>query len=270
MATMANEVKHVDKSVRGVRHPGFRGHIGIARTDITPPVGIFCRNWGAARNDTAVGIHRPLTLTVLTLQEMPESLPLVLVDADLGWWAHMAFEQKFRSSVLRELKLPAENYMFSCTQTHSTPPLCEPEPQWKGGDLLSAYVERLLPTVIATTRQALALAGPATLEWHTGSCALASNRDLPDGHRIVCGFNPALPADNTLLVGRVSAPSGKILATITDYACHPTTLAWENQLISPDYVGAMRETVQQNTGGAPGPVPAGCVGRIGAAVPIRG
>ncbi len=29
-----------------------------------------------------------------------------------------------------------------------------------------------------------------------------------------------------------------------NYACHPTTLAWENTLISPDYVGAMREVVE--------------------------
>jgi hypothetical protein len=35
---------------------------------------------------------------------------------------------------------------------------------------------------------------------------------------------------------------------VVNYACHPTTLAWENTLISPDYVGAMREVVEQATG----------------------
>ena len=30
---------------------------------------------------------------------------------------------------------------------------------------------------------------------------------------------------------------------MVNYACHPTTLAWQNTLISPDYVGAMREVV---------------------------
>ena len=29
-----------------------------------------------------------------------------------------------------------------------------------------------------------------------------------------------------------------------NYGCHPTTLAWENTLISPDYPGAMREALQ--------------------------
>jgi hypothetical protein len=32
-----------------------------------------------------------------------------------------------------------------------------------------------------------------------------------------------------------------------NYACHPTTLAWQNKLISPDYIGAMRETVETET-----------------------
>src|SRR5690606_7871979 len=39
----------------------------------------------------------------------------------------------------------------------------------------------------------------------------------------------------------------QVIATIINYACHPTTLAWDNRLISPDYVGAMRETVEAYT-----------------------
>jgi hypothetical protein len=38
------------------------------------------------------------------------------------------------------------------------------------------------------------------------------------------------------------------LATVVNYACHPTTLAWENTLISPDFPGAMRDVVEQATG----------------------
>jgi hypothetical protein len=234
-----------------MKHAGFSGRIGVARADITPPAGIFARTWGAAKHDIAKGVHRPLTLTILTLQDGPQSPPLVLIDTDLGWWGSLSFERKFRKRVLAELKLTDKQYLFSCTQTHSVPPITKPEADWKGGDLLSAFVERLFSTVVEMTRQALAAAQPATLDWHTGRCALASNRDLPQGNRIVCGFNPANPADDTLLVGRVEDEAGTIMATIVDYACHPTTLAWDNELISPDYVGATRETIQQNTGGAP-------------------
>ncbi|NCO34315.1 MAG: hypothetical protein GW893_10730, partial [Armatimonadetes bacterium] len=85
--------------------PIFTGHIGVAREDITPPVGIYCRNWGAATHDAAEGIHRPLTLNVLSLQREPNGTPCVLVEADLGWWRSLETERRFREQVLQELSL---------------------------------------------------------------------------------------------------------------------------------------------------------------------
>jgi hypothetical protein len=60
----------------------------------------------------------------------------------------------------------------------------------------------------------------------------------------VCGLNPDGPTDDTLLVSKIMAESGKLIGTLVNYACHPTTLAWQNTLISPDYIGALRETVE--------------------------
>ncbi len=64
-----------------------------------------------------------------------------------------------------------------------------------------------------------------------------------------CGYDPATPADDTVLIARAHAEDGTLLATLVNYACHPTTLAWDNTLISPDYPGAMRETIEAATGG---------------------
>src|SRR5687768_7664886 len=41
---------------------------GVARGDITPPVGMYHRMWGAATHDRSTGVHRPLTATVLALR----------------------------------------------------------------------------------------------------------------------------------------------------------------------------------------------------------
>ena len=67
-------------------------------------------------------------------------------------------------------------------------------------------------------------------------------------------------------MGRVTADAdGRVVGTIVNYACHPTTLAWENTLISPDYIGAMRETVESHTGGAPCVFLQGASGELGPA-----
>ena len=244
-----------------ISHSTWTGLVGAARADITPSVGIFCRNWGAAVHDTAQGIHRPLFLTAIAIQENPSELPLVLVDLDLGWWGSLTYERAFRQRITSSLGLPAERFLWCVTHTHAAPPLSQPEPQWPGGDILSAYLVTLEQVVIETARKAIAAVEPATIDWHHGRCALATNRDLPDpsrratqpsgAPRIVCGYNPAIPADDTLVVGRVTAASGRLVATLTNYACHPTTLAWDCDLVSPDFVGAMRETIQEGTGGAP-------------------
>ena len=83
-----------------------------------------------------------------------------------------------------------------------------------------------------------------------GRCGLAANRDFwdEDAGRFACGFNPGAPADDTLLVGRVTGGDGAILATLFNYACHPTTLAWDNRLLSPDYIGAAREVLEHAFG----------------------
>jgi hypothetical protein len=236
------------------RQTAFHGTVGIARRDITPPAGIYCRNWGAAQHDVAEGVHRPLTLTALTVSSECMQNPLILIDADLGWWHSIAAENQFRSGLLADLGISEDRLLFCLSHTHSAPPLCsEPSPSWSGGELLPVFLQQIRTAALEAVRDALRTACPSILEWHVGMCRLATNRDLrdPDSDRILCGFNPAGDADQTVTVGRVTGSSGSIRATIVHYACHPTTLAWQNRLISPDFVGMMRSTVEEGTEHAP-------------------
>jgi len=227
----------------------FRGLIGVAREDITPPVGIYARSWGAAKHDVAEGIHRPLTLTCLTFQVDANEPPLVLIAADLGWWRSRQDEWAIRGPVLEALKLHESRLMFCLSHTHAGPGIQRDNADRPGGHLIAPYQEEVRDAAVRAARRAIEGPQPATLTWRYGRCDLATNRDLPDpnGKRVIVGFNPAIPADDTLLVGRVTADSGRIIATIANYACHPTTLAWDNRLISPDYAGAMRDIVETRT-----------------------
>ena len=70
--------------------------------------------------------------------------------------------------------------------------------------------------------------------WADGRCNLARNRDLVlDSETFLCSVNPDGPSDDTVLVGRVTDASGKIIATMVNYACHPVSLGGGNKLISP-------------------------------------
>lgn len=233
---------------------GFAGLGGVARRDITPPVGIFSRCWGAAKHECAEGVHRPLSLTALALrQEGPGvAAPLVMVSVDGAWWQGgegAAMHARLSAAV----GLPPENLWIGLTHTHAAVPLVKEEDGGPGAALLQAYLGELEASAEAAIREALRTLAPVTVDFEAGLCQLAVNRDLrlPDGTGWVVGLNPCAPADATLVVGRVLGADGRSLATLVNYACHPTTLAWENRLLSPDFCGSLRETVERATGGAP-------------------
>ena len=242
-----------------VRPSAFAGRVGLARRDTTPPEGIYARMWGAASHDLAEGVHRPLTATALALQAQG-GRPRVLVALDIALLGDLggadgrdSDAERVVGPALAELGLERGELLVNCSHTHAAPWAAMSRSHNPGGELIGPYLDQLGAAVLEVSREAVEALEPATLTWATGSCDLARDRDLaePDGEgRIVCGFNPAVRADDTLVVGRVTAADGRILGTVVNYACHPTTLAWENRLISPDYVGAMREVVERHTGGA--------------------
>ena len=51
-----------------IRQSEFKGEIGVAKADITPPDGIYSRSWGSAKHDAAEGIHRPLYVTSMFIR----------------------------------------------------------------------------------------------------------------------------------------------------------------------------------------------------------
>jgi hypothetical protein len=133
------------------------------------------------------------------------------------------------------------------SHTHSaayTSSLLEGRP---GAELIVPYLEQLARGIGDAVFEARAALQPAFVAWGSGRCSLAANRDFWDEAegRFACGYNPDVEADDTVLVGRVTGDDGAVLATIFNYACHPTTLAWANRLLSPDYVGAAREVLEQ-------------------------
>jgi len=220
--------------------------VGVARRDITPPTGIRAKNWGPADWERSEGAHRPFTATALAVGAED---PLVLVAVDGTWWRRVDDERAVRDRVLRELDLPEERLIVALSHTHAGAVLCSADAGLPGGDLIPGYLEALADGIAAAARDAVTAAVPGHIDWTTGRCALAANRELDLEGRALVGYNPEAPAaDDTVVIGRITDAAGRPVGTIVNYACHPTTLAWQNRLVSPDYVGALRELVERETG----------------------
>ena len=245
---------------------GFaRCAVGVAVRDITPPVGIYARSWGAARHDVAEGVHRPLTASAAVLRPISGEGPeLAIVAVDIGWFPYRPDERRIRGAILEATGLDEAALLINMSHTHSGANVNTQLSDRPGGELVAPYLERFVAEVSSAIVEARERAAPAWITYGYGRCSLAANRDYwaADLGRYICGYNPAGPADDTVLVARVTADDGSVLATLVNYACHPTTLAWQNRLLSPDYIGATRE-VLEGIYGAPCLFLYGAAGELG-------
>lgn len=235
--------------IRKTRFPGLRARFGVSRWDITPGLDVCAKNWGASDRWFARGIHRPLTGTALAIADgfVP---PLVLISLDLGWWRARADADRLRLALCETLSLPEENLIVHLTHTHAGPLLDSVPPPEANPQVTAAYLDELLTACIAGAKVALNDLRESTLLFHSGTCGLATPRDFPDPddpQRFLTGFHPSAAADDRLVVARVFDDTNRTRATLVNYACHPTTLAWDNDLVSPDFPGAMREVVEGYT-----------------------
>jgi hypothetical protein len=224
-----------------------RCRFGVATRDVTPPVGIYARSWGAATHEVAEGVHRPFAAAAAVFAPMSGDEPtLALVAVDIGWFQHSRDERDLRATIMRATGLAEEALLINMSHTHAGANVNSQLTDKPGGELIQPYIEDLTGQISAAILEARAALTPAWVTHGTGRCALATNRDLWDAaaERFACGYNPDAPADDTLAVARVTGEDGELRATLFNYACHPTTLAWRNRVLSPDYIGAAREVLE--------------------------
>ena len=233
-----------------LRDSEFSGMIGVARADITPPIEIFARSWGSSKHDHASGVHRPLLASCAMFADSSGGRPLALLALDLSWWGSRQDELDIRSAILEGAGLQEHELMLHPSHTHSAPRTALEFVDRPGGHLIPAYRTKIKQTCINLIGKARSALTPATLTWRSGHCGLAFNRDLesPQDGRLLCGINPSKRADDTLLIGRVMDGAGNMSCVLVNFACHPISLGGGNTLISPDYVGALRETVEAASG----------------------
>lgn len=237
-------------SITQVSQPTSRVRLGISRVEMTPPAGIHHGIWGAAPPHAATGIHRPHYADILVFAPAESSAPRLLV----AYLDLVGLEQPLHDEMQAALSeasgVPLENVVVTYSHSHATANLSMNRLELPGGEEIPDFLAELRKRLADGGREAAGNMQEVIITYALGNCSMARNRDYWDdaNHIYACGFNPEVEGDDTVLVARVTDKQKKPVATVVNYGCHPTTLAWDNMVNSPDYPGAMREVVENVTG----------------------
>jgi len=148
---------------------------------------------------------------------------------------HRHFVANVRAAIEAATGIPAANVLIACSHTHAGPATMVLE---GCGAIDEGYLSILHKQLVAVTESAWTARCPA----HCGV-----------GHGQVCEgvHNRRTPGDlidPDLGILRVEDETGRLLAVLLNYACHPTCLTGENRLLSAEYCGYATAQVQQATG----------------------
>lgn len=219
---------------------------GTGRRCINPPPGIAHGGWGAQQHEQAAGIDLDLWVTALALAD--HSTTALILDVDIQILTNERADQ-IRAAVSQATGLPAHNIRASATHTHSGP---VPYKSWieKGYELVGPWFDNLSRWSAEAACEARANLQPVKMRAGRGECRININRRAatPDGGRFL-GTNRDGPCDPEVLVVKLDALDGQTVATLVNYACHPTIMGPANRLITPDYPGAMKRVVEAAVGG---------------------
>ncbi|MEN6535193.1 MAG: neutral/alkaline non-lysosomal ceramidase N-terminal domain-containing protein [Bryobacteraceae bacterium] len=220
---------------------------GVGRTAITPVPGTPQGGWGAQTHQRGTGADMPLFATALVLSDGCETVAIVDVDAtgfDREW------TDKILDAIAGVTKLPRERIRFSCTHTHSGPNTFRLNNISEGLDMALSYLEGLPLDIAGAVWKAQQSLQPVRVGAAVGRSAINVNRrfHVPGGG-VAVGRNWKGVTDPTVRVVRFEALDESPVATIVHFSCHPTTMAWQNTLFTPDYPGMCRQVVEREAGG---------------------
>ncbi|MBS1827223.1 MAG: neutral/alkaline non-lysosomal ceramidase N-terminal domain-containing protein [Acidobacteria bacterium] len=241
----------VEHTAKNAKPSGLQA--GVARADITPPVGIPHLNWGSQTHVEAVGVDPAgMIVTALVLSDGKQKFAMVDIDMLL-----VTGMQPVAERAAQAIGVPANHVRLAATHTHAGPAF-QREKGPLGVDpakyekMMADYQRLLADRIVKVVVDANKNLRPVHAYGAKGVGTININRRMratKDGPPAV-GRNETAPVDRELVVIRIDDANGKPYAVLVNFQCHGIVLTYENKLISPDWVGMTRKAVEQAMPGA--------------------
>jgi hypothetical protein len=223
---------------------------GVARVDITPPLGLPVGCW-AARRALAQGAHEPLVAQALVLSDGPRSAAvvatdLVFVSGDLT--------RTVRRRVNELTGIPERAVSVHASHNHSAPSLVRGSTVGGLPDVpaFGRYADGLGDLLSGAVYAAWRRLQPARLGAALGPVEGVS------GNRV----DPERRVDDSLAVVRIDRADGSPLAALVNFAVHPISVGGVTVLWDAEYIAPLRDRVAATVPGVECIFLQGCAGDV--------
>ena len=212
--------------------PGASWCVGVSRVEITPTEAVWMAGY-ASRTKPGEGKASPLYVRGLALRDPAGGTGLIIALDLVGIDAITS--ARWATAIGKKHQLPRHGLVFACSHTHCGPvvgsTLSDMYPITEAAVLAGErYARRLDMLVADAADKALAGLVPANLAWHAGTCGFAVNRRNnleAEVESLKKAGTIRGPIDHTVPVLAARDMRGKMIAVLFGYACHATTLSFQ-------------------------------------------
>lgn len=149
---------------------------GVARCDITPPIGIAHGNWSAQGHERAEGVDMPMFCTVLAASDGNEEI--ILAEWELLYPPNGEWLVEARKRITELTGVPASHIRMSASHTHAGPSMGKP---WfvGGAEMVAPFLASLTDRLAGVAMAAHRAMKPARVAGGYGHSEMNTNRRRP-------------------------------------------------------------------------------------------
>ena len=213
---------------------------GVSRKTITPPVGIHLMGYGN-RLQGNIGVHDDLYVSTVILYDGETYAALLTADHT---FIHALLVERIKTKIAASTQIQAKGVFVCCSHTHAGPLGYADD---DSAQEARAYIDDLVRLCVEGAVEALRDMQPVTMFAGTDQSQININRREQTNEGVIIGENPEGPVDHDVQTLQLRLVSGRSLATLVNYSCHPVVMGPLNRQVSADWVGAMRSGVEESS-----------------------